>query len=70
MDDIDGWIYLLHYYFPITTGINFVQNVIEKQYFSLESLLILCTWTVALVIVTLMDITNTKIGKWRWRDKL
>lgn len=70
VDDVDSWRYLVYYYLPITTGINFVKNVIEKQYFSLESLLVLCTWTVALVIITLVDITNKTNGKWQWHNKL
>lgn len=61
--ELFGWNYVIGSYLPITVGINFVRNLIEKNDFVERSLLILTCWTIVFVIVVIVNIIATKNGK-------
>lgn len=54
---------MVNYHFPISEGICFVRNLIEKQTFVTKPLITITFWSVILVIITIVDITNTKNEK-------
>jgi len=57
-----GWNVVISY-FPISAGICFVRNLIEKQNFVTKSLIITICWSVIFVIITAVDIATTKNEK-------
>ncbi|KAF0766228.1 Uncharacterized protein FWK35_00002325, partial [Aphis craccivora] len=48
---------------PISAGVCFVRNLIEKQNFDIKSLIITTCWSVILVIITIFDIATSKHEK-------
>lgn len=61
--ELFGWRYEVNHYFPISEGICFVRKLIEKQTFVTKPLIILTFWSVILVMITIVGITNTKNEK-------
>jgi len=61
--ELFGWIYEVNHYFPISEGICFIRNLIEKQTFVTKPFIIITFWSVILVMITVIDITNTKNEK-------
>ncbi|XP_050061844.1 uncharacterized protein LOC114119632 isoform X3 [Aphis gossypii] len=48
---------------PISAGVCFVRNLIEKQNFDIKSLIITTCWSLILVIITIVDIATSKHEK-------